>query len=206
MSVVSHLKRIFEEILPFSTFLCRAHEKWCLVNKSDDILQEEKFKKYSKIDIEKLKERLVEERERASSMDEKTFKLTLSLSIALAILGSTSITLTKFILHPYANKLFIILISISIFFFTISGFIAINSVKTLPMYGRGTEMILTGSDKSQKYLAEYLAKNEEINQIRHLRNESAYQSLRNGFILFIGAIILFVYSLVWDVFQDCGFE
>ena len=189
--ITSKAKRVFEEILPFVTFLFRARQKWRLVYKNCEILQEKAYQPYSEICIKNLEKRLKEERERATSMDAKTFKLTLSLSVALTVLGSVSTTLSNQITNPQAETFFLALVTLSTLYFLVSGLVALGAVKTLQSYGYGTGIHLIDQDDLQESLAKCLAQSETINTIRHLRNESAYQGLRNGFLLFISAAITF---------------
>lgn len=201
MAITSIVKRIIEEVLPFVTFRSGAKQQWRLVYKNEEILQQEEYRYYSEIGLEDLDRRLIEERKRGSAMDEKTYKLALSLSVALTILGSILTTLAKLVTHTPAKICFLILAIASILCFLVSGFIALRALSTLPLYGYGTRILLIDRDELQQCLAMCLAQNEAINIIRHLRNEAAYQTLRNGFILFTLAAIPLVYSLVRSVFQ-----
>ena len=127
-------------------------------------------------------------------MDEKTFKMTLSLSVGLTVLGSTATFLVKKISLYEAQIALVALISLGLFYVLSSGFIALGALKTLPSYGYGTSSLLVVSDKRQRFLAECLACAEIINIIRHLRNEAAYQLLRNGlFLLFLAAAAFAVF-------------
>ena len=190
-TIASKAKRAIEEILPFVTFLFRARRKWRLINKNCEILQEKEYQRYSEIRKEDLDKRLTEERERASLMDAKTFKLTLSLSIALTVLGSVSTTLSNQIMYPHASTIFLTLVMLSTLYFLGSGLVALGALKTLPLYGYGTRILLTNQDELQQCLAMCLAQTEAANTVRHLRNETSYQMLRNGFLLFILAAITF---------------
>ncbi len=200
-TLLPHAKRAFEEILPFVTFRFRAKQKWHLVNKNEEILQVEEYQQYSEIDTVALDKRLNEERERGSAMDAKTSKLTLSLSIALIVLGSISTTLTEQITHAHARICFVALVMASTLYFLASGFVALGALKTLPLYGYGTRILLIDRDKLQQCLATCLAQNETVNIIRHLRNEAANQALRNGFVLFTLAASTFTTFSLWKVLQ-----
>lgn len=178
-----------EELLPFPHYIRRKARKYHLAG-SDQILEEKQYMQYVTLSKNSLLERLSEERQRAAAMDEKTFKLTLSLSVGLIILGSTSVILVKQISLPKARIALVSLIILGLFYVLSSGFIALGALKTLPSYGYGTQLLLLDDDQIQRSLAECLARSEAINLVRHLRNETAYQSLRNGLImLFLAAII-----------------
>lgn len=179
-----------EEILPFLHYVRR---KKCamLRAKCKRILEKHQFAQYASISTDDLLKRLCEERQRATAIDEKTFKMTFSISVGLTILGSTSAFLVDQILLPQVRIAFISLIVLGLFYVIASGFIALGALKTLPSYGYGTNILLIKPEKLQQVLAESLARAESINLVRHLRNETAYQSLRNGFILLFSAATTF---------------
>ena len=186
--------RCSEEIFPFFHYLWRKTRKFRLAE-SRHILEEPQYTQYANLSLEKLRKRLREERQRASAMDEKTFKMTLSLSVGLAILGFTSTTIVKQVSLPEARIALVVLIILGLFYFLSSGFIALGALKTLPSYGYGTQILLLDAEQNQRCLAECLARAEEINIVRHLRNETAYQSLRNGLIMFFLVAIVFIVFL-----------
>lgn len=187
-----YLVRLFEEIFPFLQYSfnkSRLQEQCDLEN----ILSEKKFMKYAELPENLLRERLNEEHERASRIDEKTFKLTLSLSVGLSILGSFVAFFAKSV---WANETIIIL-GIGIFYLLVAGFIALGALKTLPFYGYGTNFALQIQTNTKTVLADALARQETMNLIRHLRNEAAYQTLRNGLsMIFIGIILLFAILII----------
>jgi hypothetical protein len=73
-----------------------------------------------------------------------------------------------------------------------AGITALGAIKTLTTYGYGTDHLLNQKKIGDSYLAEALYAQERMNIIRHLRNESAYQSLRNGFLMLFIALGLSV--------------
>lgn len=197
----SKLSRVVEEVFPFFHYLWRKVRCICLA-KSEHILDKPQYEQYANLDLKKLQKRLREERQRASAMDEKTFKMTLSLSVGLTILGSVSVTLIKQVLFPEVRIVLGALIIPGFFYFLLSGFIALGALRTLSSYGYGTQHMLKllelDSEEKQRYLAKCLARAEVINIVRHLRNETAYQSLRNGLILFFLAAMVFAGFLVLE--------
>jgi len=80
------LSTIFEEVFPFVYYVLRCRR---LRRRAEavDILDNHGFAKYGKLSPDELTERLREEHIRARTMDEKTFKLTLSFSVGLTIVG-----------------------------------------------------------------------------------------------------------------------
>lgn len=198
ISVFRFLARLFEEIFPFVQYLI---SKSCLQRQccKNDILSDKKFMKYTALPENHLRERLNDEHERASKIDEKTFKLTLSLSIGLSILGSFVAFFAK---SMWANEVIVIL-GIGIFYVLVAGFIALGALKTLPLYGYGTNFTLEVQANNITVLADALARQETINLIRHLRNESAYQTLRNGlFMIFVGIVLIFT-TLILETTKIC---
>ena len=186
--------RCIEEIIPILPYVRRKACKYRLAE-SEHILEEQQYARYATLSANSLLERLREERQRAYAMDEKTFKLTLSLSVGLAILGSTSAILVKQVSLSEARFVLVVLIILGLFYVFLSGSIALGALKTLPSYGYGTQLLLLDAEERQPQLAKCLAQAEAINIVRHLRNETAYQSLRNGLILLFLAAVVFVVFL-----------
>jgi hypothetical protein len=90
MSVGSFLSRILEEVFPIPHYLARRRKLLRQATAELILSEATSFNGYTTLSEEILSARLQEERQRASSMDEKTFKMTLSLSIGLTILGTAS--------------------------------------------------------------------------------------------------------------------
>jgi hypothetical protein len=138
---------------------------------------------------EEIKERLKQEHDRAKAMDEKTFKMTLALSLGLTVLGSTISVLAEGTEPGRVRFLITLLGALAVFYSFLGGLVALGALKTLPSYGYGTDfMIQFKADRKVGMSA--LAAQEAMNIIRHLRNETAYQCLRNGFVCLFGATIL----------------
>ena len=84
---------------------------------------------------------------------------------------------------------------LGLFYLLVASYMALGALRTLPKYGYGTEFILKksqGSTQEVEILADALARQECMNIIRHLRNETAYQALRNGFYLLSTWILIFL--------------
>ena len=80
-----------------------------------------------------------------------------------------------------------------------AGIVALGAFKTLPTYGYGTDHLLKQKDIRDVYLAQTLYSQERINIIRQLRNEAAYQSLRNGFVILL---LVFIYLALAIAYQQ----
>lgn len=180
------MMRLIEEMLPFVTYLFRSARKKSLEDNlpADD----EPLAAYSQFKIEDLKKRLEERHKDAASLDEKTFKMTLALALALTFLGTSVTALVKEIANPVGKLMVASLVSASILYILFGGIIALGAMKTQRTYGKATNPGV----ESAAELAEALRRQEVSNVRRHLRNEAAFQSLRNGLWLLIAAIAVFV--------------
>jgi hypothetical protein len=189
--------RIAEEIAPILFFYCRAPR---LLRRADEpeILKTPSYANYLNLSSDKLSQRLTEERQRGAALDEKTFKLTLSLAIGLTVLGTGVSGLVKDM--PVAGGRVIVAagLAISIFFILGGGFLALGSMRSVRSYGYGTAMLLVDNEKMHEALADALARQEIVNNIRTLRNEAAYQMLRNGFVILLTTLTVFASLLAFD--------
>ena len=182
-----------EEVLPFIFFVRNKRKKLNQIQAGG--VSEEKIREYSTLSIEKLNCRLSEEHERAIKIDEKTAKFTLGLSVSLTILSTASGALAKLLPDNDINSTIIFLCGLSSVFMLIAGIISLGALKTLPKYGYGTIHELRAEEKEACYLAKVLILQEDINIVRHLRNEAAYQCLRNGFFLLLVALITSIFLI-----------
>ncbi len=80
------------------------------------------------------------------------------------------------------------LTEVAAIFALISGLIAVRALTTLPAYGYGTNFASVSGDPLA--VARALLAQEKINSLRHVRNEAAYQCLRNSLICLIFAVAL----------------
>ena len=189
---------IIEELFPFAHYLVHKRRQKKLSN-TQNILEQEKFADYSSLSTQKLELRLSQEHRRASDMDEKTFKLTLSFSVGLTVLALLAAPLTKVLISTQLKEAFILPVHVGLLFVLAAGILALGGMRTLPKYGYGTQFMLNQQEKaSNTLLADALARQETMNIIRHLRNEVAYQSLRNGILLIFLGFIIFVATLVYQ--------
>ena len=188
------IPRFVEELLPFISYFVYSR---CQRRRSElsEILNEEEYADYSNISEDKIEERIKEEYQRASAIDEKTSKLTFSFSIALTFVGAMiiflKITVFSIAMQTKLSALINLLIFFGLFYCIIAGLVALGALRTAPLYGYGTSLLMKQDKLRKKILAESLARQEIINRVRHLRNETAFQSLRNGLLLFIVVIMMF---------------
>lgn len=156
------------------------------------ILGNPAYEGYSALAKQDLQKRLEEERLRAISLDEKTFKMSMALTIGLTILGSVGTMLSNQVTDLELKAALSCCFSVGLLYLLSSGFVALGALRTQPSYGYGTALLVLEDDKVVLCLADALARQETINLMRHLRNETAYQSLRNGLVLLTTAISVLV--------------
>ena len=188
------IPRFIEEIFPFALYYLRSRRQRRR-SKSEEILSEKEFTNYVDLSEDKLKERLKEEHQRASTIDEKTSKLTLSFSIALTFVGAAMIFLKNYVSPVVMQMDFSLLVNfltfLGLFYSIVAGLVALGALRTAPRHGYGTQFLLEQDRSMNEILAESLARQEVINRVPQLRNEAAFQSLRNGLLLFIIVIVTF---------------
>ena len=90
------------------------------------------------------------------------------------------------------------IIGLGLFYVLAAGFVALGALRTLPSYGYGTQFMLQQQGNTQTILADALARQETMNIIRHLGNETAYQALRNGLLLLFVGILIFAATLTYQ--------
>ncbi len=194
------ISRIFEEVIPFIPYWVHSRRKRQQAE-CKNILDQQNFTEYRELSEQQIMCRLMEERQRASAMDEKTFKLSLSLSVGLTFLGLAATFLIKVIGYATVQIILTIFIGLGVLYALSAGYVAVGALRTLPSYGYGTGFLLQHQKQTQEcLLAEALARQETMNIIRHLRNETAYQALRNGLFLLVVGILVFLISFVYQLF------
>ena len=186
--------RIIEEIFPFGHYVVY-YRKVSKKIHSPDILSDQKLKEYYTLSEEQLEKRLEEEHQRALVIDEKTFKMILSLSLEVAVLSSTAVLFPKVLPSAWIQAVLNGILVIGLLYFFLAVLVMLGALRTRPLYGYGTEFLLQQQKGScrKRVQAEALARQEFTNQSCHLRNETAYMSLRNIFLLiFTGTVIFLV--------------
>ena len=168
----------------------------------EEILDREEYSQFTEIVLEDLQMQLNRENERASAINEKTYKMGLSLSIALAITGYALTALPDQISYSVAKTCISVPIIFSVFYFMAAGVTALGSIKTERIYGFTAQILLLGEDEQQQCFAKCLAQSEVMNNIRHLRNEAVYQCLHRGYYLLVVAIALFTGSHIFEFFSQ----
>lgn len=176
-----------------SSFFCI--NRYRAIRKTKEVEQiEAKCKIYRSLTEGCLRERIVEEHERATKIDDKTSRFTLSLSIALSVLTAASGITSSFLTDTEESHLVRLIVTISVLYMLLAGVTALGALKTLPTFGYGTHHQIKVKAEGVAYLSRALYCQEKMNIVRQLRNEAAYQSLRNGFVTLIIAILIFISS------------
>ncbi len=187
---MKYLYRAVEEVFPFLPFFVSRKKIKKLIDNNDELTA--KSEVYKALDADCLNNRIKEEHERGIKIDDKTFKFTLGLSISLTVLAAASGSFAKYLPSNLFAEYISIACGFSALYMLAAGITALGALKTLPTYGYGTEHIINQKAGGVSYLSQALFAQERMNIVRHLRNEAAYQSLRNGFILLFFALAISV--------------
>lgn len=191
---MKYLARIFEEIFPLVLFM--KNKKRIFSSLADGEGVASNSEKYMELDIDTLNIRIQEEHERAVKIDEKTSKFTLGLSVSLTVLAAAAGgSFLKFIPDNGQAVVISIICGVASLYMLAAGITALGAFKTLPTYGYGSDHLLQLKKNGASYLSEALYAQERMNIVRHLRNETAYQSLRNGFFMLFFALCVSVVLL-----------
>ena len=197
--------RVIEEIFPFGHYVLSSRKLGRKVH-SPDILSDQKLEEYCRLSEEQLEKRLEEEHQRALVMDEKTFKMILSLSLEVTVLSSTAVLFPKVVsftswIQAALNGILVI----GLLYFLLAVLVMLGTFRTRPLYGYGTEFLLQQQKKKacrKRVQAEALARQESTNLGCHLRNETAYMSLRNIFLLIFTGTVIFLVTFSLELFSS----
>lgn len=198
--LVKIILRIIEEIFPVPFYSKYKKKILAEVNKTEKLRKSQIFTLYQGIEEKELFDRIKEEHTRANLLDEKTSKLTLSISFGLAIIGVLSSIFTSK-LEGIFQLIFFLFSSFTIIYSLFCSILSISSLKTLPFYGYGSQFLIQSKkDKSNIVLA--LICQEKMNIIRQLRNETAYMCIRNSFVCFLIIILVRLIIILIDIFSS----
>lgn len=189
--------RIIEELFPFGHYFV-FYERLKREVKSPNILKDKGMENYCSLSRKQLKKRLKEEHRRPLIIDQKTFRLIISLSFEFTVLSSAAALLWEAELRGAVPTALKIIILTGLFYILLAGFVALGSMRTFPLYGYGTEFLLQQQGNGQRVLAKALVRQQIMNNLRHLRNETVYMALRNVFLLILAGAIIFAATLLWN--------
>lgn len=198
-SVGSAASRILEESLPFIFYLIRKVKQ---ERKAHHIAMTGEIggaAKYHRFTSKQLANELEKERGRATALDEKTFKMTLALGLGLAIVSLTG----TFLLPQISLESLTVPVAVSAFLATLyilsGGCVALGALRTHPSYGYGAEFLWRAQKNKTEYIIALEAQ-KTMNIVRHIRNEAAFQCLRNGAVFLLISLILFAAAGAVSVF------
>lgn len=184
------LYRAFEEVFPIIPFWISKYKIKKQIDNDEEV--SEKSKSYDQLEADGINSRIKEEHERGVGIDDKTFKFTLGLSVSLTVLAAVSGSLARYLPDSSYATFISTVCGIAALYMLAAGITALGALKTLATYGYGTDHMINQKTKGVSYVSQALYKQERMNIIRHLRNEAAYQSLRNGFLLLFFALAVSV--------------
>lgn len=194
------LLQFFKQILS-TTFPCiylYGLEKRKLAEANDYLAKANSF--FYDLDKVVVESRLKEEHLRSKLIDDKTSKFNLGLSLCLTIIGVAATTIAKLLPDHELKPLIIAFLSISSLYMLIGGLVSLYAFKLMPTYGYGSWFEYLKSRNERVEIIKALIGQEKVNLIKQVRNEVAFQCLRNGFVsLFIGLIII-SYTSVFNVY------
>ena len=175
---------LVEEFLPFCAYY-KYRSK--LLNDADNTYSEsgtdnDTLSSCRTLDQDTINTRIEEEHERAKYIDEKTVKFTLTTTIALTLLSSTSPFLLQKVTQGVFLSISISLSGISVLYLLIGGLISLEALRTMPTYGYSTDFRVKAKGY-QDIVYNALAAQEKVNAVRQVRNEAAFQCIRNGLLL-----------------------
>jgi|GEM_PF-1038567 len=199
---MSMLLARLEELLPFMFYIKRANKK---LHESSVVSKDSETSlcaTYEELTEEELTTRLTEEHERGKGIDEKTIKFSVTISLALTILGSAGSVVLKSVESPNLSIVSSLLIAFSVIYTISGGLLALGALKTLPTYGFGTNYLAQRKISGKEIIALALISQEKINIVRHLRNEASYQCLRNGLVLLLIALVIYAAAPVSKRFES----
>ena len=150
------ISRIIEELFPFGHYFVR-YRRLRKQRDCQDVLRKETFSEYETLCSQLLTQRLEEEHRRASVINEKTFKLTFSLSMGLTALGLMAAFLTTIVTSVTLQIILVVMIGISLFYILAAGFVAVGALRTVRTYGYGTHFQMKLKEHGNSVLADALA-------------------------------------------------
>lgn len=192
------LNRIFHEMFPFVRYLrSRSAIMKELNSFAPGRLPQEgpildAVRAYCSAKPADLEEALIAQQARAIAVDEKTFRHAGSIATILAVASAATTAVAQLLSSPSWKVAVTMSTLMAIIYVMIGGLIGISAARTLPGYGTGIRFRIeqdTEIPARKPYvLAEALACQERMNNIRVARNEAAFMSIRNG-LIFIGIAI-----------------
>lgn len=182
------MTRVLEELIPFVFYWLNSRKLRAQADHLAEHGSSELEAEYLQLDKGQLSARLKKEHTRGVSIDEKTAKLTLTFSIAIALTSSVGSYFVDSLEGSVALSGIVAIANVAAIFALVSGLISVRALTTLPTYGYGTSFVAKATD--ELVVARSLMAQEKINALRQVRNEAAYQCLRNSLCCLVIAVAL----------------
>jgi hypothetical protein len=189
--MLSAISRVLQEIFPLFFYWRNINKMRRLIGAEDLLQQKFSYAAYVSLSSDILLERLEEERARATALDEKTFKMTLSLGVGLTVVSTVYAVLIATAGSSWVARALGISVWLAVFYIFSAGFLALGALRTQPSFGYGTEIRKSAIARNKTLYADALIRQELSNDMRHLRNEASYQLLRNGLVLLFLSLTAF---------------
>jgi hypothetical protein len=156
-----------------------------------------------------LEEALIAQQTRATALDEKTFRHAASVATALTVASAATTAVAQLLSSPFWKMVVTVPTFLAIVYVMAGGMLGIAAARTLPGYGTGIrfriEQDTEAPDRKPYVLAEALACQERMNNIRVARNEAAFMSIRNGFFCIVVAVCALLIGVQFAA-KDNGIE
>ncbi|KZM45004.1 hypothetical protein OA92_03870 [Marinomonas sp. SBI22] len=196
MKLIQFLKQLLSTLFPF--IYLYGLEKRKLAEANDCLAEANSF--FYDLDRSVVESRLKEEHLRSKLIDDKTSKFNLGLSLCLTIIGVAATTVAKLLPDHELKPLIIAFLSIASLFMLIGGLVSLSAFKLMPTYGYGSRFEYLKSRNERVETTKALIGQENVNLIKQVRNEVAYQCLRNGFVSLFIALIVISYTSVLNAY------
>lgn len=196
MKIIENLKGILRVLFPF-IYLYRL-EKRKLTDATNYMSEGQAF--FYELDKATVDSRLKEEHSRSKQIDDKTSKFNLGLSLCLTIIGVAATTIAKLLPDHELKPIIIAFLSISSLYMLIGGLVSLSAFKLMPTYGYGSRYEYLKASNERVEGIKALIGQENVNLIKQVRNEVAYQCLRNGFVMLFIALAIISYTSVLSAY------
>jgi len=196
MKIIENLKGILS--VPFPFIYLYGLEKRKLSDATNYMSEEHAF--FYELDKAIVDSRLKEEHSRSKQIDDKTSKFNLGLSLCLTIICVAATTIAKLLPDHELKPIIIAFLSISSLYMLIGGLVSLSAFKLMPTYGYGSRYEYLKASNERVEGIKALIGQENVNLIKQVRNEVAYQCLRNGFVMLFIALAIISYTSVLSAY------
>ena len=196
---LERLPRWLEEILPFVAYI---HAKWKIDREIDGVIKdsavspqiENAWNRYRVLDLKELDSCLKAEHERIDALIEKTFKFGAGLATALTIISVSTALIGERLSGACWKVSVLAAVGPAFVYIAAGGILGLSAIRVQRRFGWGAAALAERKGKSDEervtFAARDLALQERASNINVMRNEAAFMSLRNGFLLIVLALSL----------------